>query len=92
LTKDRALQESLTSDYHAAPIDGRDMAMLTYSEKLTVDPCNTTRDDFLRVKEAGFDDDQVLDIVQIVAYYNYVNRLACGLGVELESHWKDDTP
>ena len=36
----------------------------------------------------GFDDAGVLDICQIACYYNYVNRLADGLGVELESDWK----
>ena len=32
----------------------------------------------------------MLDICQVVSYYNYVNRLADGLGVELEDFWTDE--
>ena len=34
-------------------------------------------------------DDEILDLCQVTAYYNYVNRMAQGLGVELESHWEE---
>ena len=37
------------------------------------------------LKKAGFSDKEILDINQIVSYYAYVNRLADGLGVELEN-------
>ena len=36
------------------------------------------------IPPAGFDDSGILDICQVTAYYNYVNRLADGLGVDLE--------
>ena len=61
--------------------------MLDYASKLTSSPCDVTKADFLEVKKAGFKDSDILDIVQVVAYYNYVNRMACGLGVELEKYW-----
>jgi hypothetical protein len=34
----------------------------------------------------------VFDAIHVVAYFNYVNRLADGLGVELEDYWRTDSP
>ncbi len=61
--------------------------MLAYAAKLTLEPQGMTEDDVSALREVGFDDTAVLDICQVVAYYNYVNRLADGLGVELEDSW-----
>lgn len=41
------------------------------------------------LRAAGLGDDEILDVCQIAAYYNFVNRLADGLGVELEPYWKE---
>lgn len=64
--------------------------MLEYAEKLTTDQCEMKRADLSKLREAGFKDADLLDIVQVVSYYNYVNRMACGLGVELEGYWEDE--
>lgn len=63
--------------------------MLAYACKLTVAPWSVVEGDVLDLRECGYSDRDVLDIVEVVAYYAYVNRLADGLGVELE-HWYDD--
>ena len=63
--------------------------MLDYALKLTRDPGGMTADDAGSLRAAGFDDRAILDICQVVSYYNYVNRLADGLGVELEEEWAD---
>ena len=66
--------------------------MLEYAAKLTVDPCNVKKTDLEPLRDNGFEDTDILNIVLVVAYYSYVNRLACGLGVELEHYWKDGEP
>ena len=66
-----------------------DRAMLEYAVELTVRPHGSDRR-ISGLRENGFDDRAILDICQVTAYYNYVNRLADGLGVELESHWSDE--
>jgi hypothetical protein len=43
-----------------------------------------TADDIAALRAAGFDDRAIHDICAVVAYYAFVNRLADGLGVELE--------
>ena len=62
--------------------------MLRYAVKLTREPSGMGRNDVERLTGAGFSDAAVLDICQVVSYYNYVNRLADGLGVELEDFWE----
>jgi uncharacterized peroxidase-related enzyme len=58
--------------------------MLSYAEKLTLQPGDMQRQDVEALRAVGFSDADVLDIVQCVAYYAYVNRIADGLGVPLE--------
>ena len=58
--------------------------MLRYAEKLTHTPSLVTASDVDALKTAGFTESAILDICQVASYYAFVNRLASGLGVELE--------
>ncbi len=59
-------------------------AMLAYCRKLTQRPGAMAQADVEALKAAGFDEGQVLEINQVVSYFNYVNRTATGLGVNLD--------
>ena len=59
--------------------------MLAYAIKLTVTPAAMTRGDIVALRDAGFTDRDVLDICEVTAYYAYVNRIADGLGVAVET-------
>lgn len=59
--------------------------MLSYAEKLTMTPGAMTADDVADLRSAGFSDRDVLDIAEVVGYYAYVNRIADGLGVSIET-------
>ena len=61
--------------------------MLRYARRLTREPAAVGEADVGALREEGFEDTAILDICQVAAYYNYVNRLADGLGVELEAYW-----
>lgn len=63
--------------------------MLAYVEKLTLTPWEMVETDVVMLREAGFSDAAILDINQVTSYYAYVNRLADGLGVELEGFWEE---
>ena len=76
--------------WRAAGLDPRREAILAYSEKLTVDPAGVTRADVEALRRAGLADADVLGLVEVVGYYAYVNRIADGLGVELEPEHQDD--
>lgn len=64
------------------------MAMLDYAVKLTQSPWKMEEEDVKRLQKEGFSDAAILDINQITGYFNFVNRLADGLGVELEPYWR----
>lgn len=60
------------------------MALLDWAARLTRDPSALRREDVGALREVGWTDREILDAAQIAAYFNYINRLADGLGVDLE--------
>jgi len=80
--------KQLKNDFRAAALTPVDLAMCEYVEKLTLKPWEMVEADVIALREAGFSDSAILDINQVTGYYAYVNRLADGLGVELEEFWK----
>ena len=67
-----------------AAFQGRDLAGLKYVEKLTSDPASLTETDIKNLREAGFDDGEILEINQVAAYFGYANRTVLGLGINTE--------
>lgn len=63
----------------------RELALLAYADKLTVQPAAIGPDDVAALRAAGLDDRAIHDCCAIIAYYGFVNRIADGLGVELET-------
>ncbi len=57
--------------------------MLEYAEKLTIAPASMTKEDIDALKAAGWDDRDILDIVQVCAYFNFRVRVVDGLGLEV---------
>jgi uncharacterized peroxidase-related enzyme len=89
LTGDDALVAALELDWRTAPVSDADRAMLAYAIRLTSEPWSVTGQDVEALRQAGFSDAAILDICQITGYFAFVNRLADGLGVELEPAHRD---
>ena len=81
---DDALKQQLVTDYRTANITEQDKLILEYAEKITRDAASITQDYIDELKRHHMPDRMLHDIVQIASYFNYVNRLADGLGVEVE--------
>lgn len=79
--KDKVRVDRLIDDYRTVE-DDRLCAMLEYGVKLTRDPASVTEADVEALREAGFSDRDILDINLITSYFNFVNRIAEGLGIE----------
>ncbi|MGH7541998.1 MAG: carboxymuconolactone decarboxylase family protein [Gemmatimonadota bacterium] len=79
-----ALIAALGRDHVDAELERADRAMLDYAEKLTRTPGAIREDDVEALRAAGFDDLAIHDICAITSYYAFVNRIADGLGVDLE--------
>jgi len=73
--------EALEKDYASAPISAQDRVMLDYVIKLTKDATKVGPEDHDRLRDAGFDDTGILQITLIASWFNYINRVADGLGV-----------
>ncbi|MCF6194261.1 MAG: peroxidase-related enzyme [Kangiellaceae bacterium] len=64
--------------------DDKELGFFNYAKKLTLSPADVEKSDLEKIKSAGFDDGHILEVNQVVAYFNYANRTVLGLGVELE--------
>ena len=64
--------------------------MLGYAVKLSLEPWNMEEADVQELRDAGFSNAGILDIAHVTSYYAYVNRLADGLGVDLEPFWEEN--
>ncbi len=73
--------EALRSDYQTAPISEQDRVMLDYVVKLTKDATKCSPEDHTKLRMAGFDDQGILQITLIAAWFNYINKVADALGV-----------
>ena len=84
LTDDDALVDALAANPETAPLGARSRAFVDFAVKLTRTPAAITRDDLAPLRALNLSDRGIHDLVCVVAYFAYVNRLADGLGVELE--------
>jgi uncharacterized peroxidase-related enzyme len=67
-----------------APLGPRPRAIARHAEKLTGAPASVGPADLDALRAAGLDDRAIVDLTLCVAYFNFVNRVAHGLGVRLE--------
>ena len=75
----------LYDDWHSVDLAPQDRVMLEYVEKLTFMPSSTTEEDLDRLREAGFSDENIVDIVMLTGYRAMLNRLHDGLGLTLDN-------
>ena len=81
VTLDEELAAALRRDYREASLSEQDRAMLDYTAKLTKTPAQVSSADLERLRQVGFDDQAILQINLIASWFNYINRVADGLGV-----------
>ena len=76
------------ADARTADVAPADRGMLDYALTLTQAPHTVTAERMAALRDAGFDDRGIHDICAVTAYYAFVNRIADGLGVELEERFR----
>lgn len=79
LSGDPQLGEMLVMNYRVAPLDARQRCMLDFAWKLTTTPAEVGETDRRRLHEAGFSAEDVFDLSETVAFYNFSNRVATAL-------------
>ena len=76
-------------DWRKAPIASEDRALCAFAEKLTLRPSEMREEDVGALRKAGFEDVAIHDAIQVVAYFNYINRVADAVHVDLEPGMPD---
>ena len=82
--EDEAQVHAFQKDYRGASLSARETAMLDYAVKLTQTPKQITHDDLDKLRSQGFTDEQLVDAVHCIGYFNFINRVLDALGVDPE--------
>ena len=85
-----AFVHQVVDDWRQCPLTDAMRRLAEYAEKLTGTPAECAESDIAELRRVGWSERAIHDAVQVVAYFNYVNRVADGLGVEVEfglPHW-----
>ena len=83
--KDEARLNQLVQDFYQLELNRGEIALCELARKLTVNPESVHAHEEMYIqplREAGFSDRAILDATMIISYFNFVNRLVLGLGVE----------
>ncbi len=75
---------AVARDWRRAPLSEADRALCEFAAKLSHHQNEMTPDDLERLRRHGFDDRAIHDATQVVAYFNYITRIADALGVGAE--------
>ncbi len=80
LTKDPILADRVALDYRRAGLDPRTRAMLDYAVKITRTPVECDEADIETLRGHGFTDEDIYDIINTAAIYNFNNRVSNAAG------------
>lgn len=76
--------ERLAANWRTAGLDRVDHALCAYAEKLTKRPAAMRETDVEALRSVGLDDETIHEAIQVVSYFNYINRVADAVHVDLE--------
>ena len=79
-----AFLAAIATDWRQAQLNAVDEGLCLYAEKLTLRPAEMEEADIQALRDLGLDDVAIHDAIQVVSYFNYINRIADAIDVELE--------
>lgn len=83
-TGDAKLAEQVKRDYRRAKLTARQKALAQFAVLVTRTPASVRPRHLATLRRHGLTDRDILDAVQVIAYFNYINRIADALGVDPE--------
>jgi uncharacterized peroxidase-related enzyme len=78
-------RQAVQDDYRSARLTPREIALLDFAVALTRSPSRLRKDDVDALRRHGLTDEQVVDAVHCISYFNFINRVLDGLGVDPEA-------
>jgi uncharacterized peroxidase-related enzyme len=74
-------------DYRQADLEPRVRCLCDFAFKVTREPSGITVADVDVLREEGWSDGAIHDALQVVSYFNYINRIADAVGIADEPEW-----
>ncbi len=88
--KDEQKIKKLLQKKYSDVLSQKELKMINFAIHLTDNPGDHENENFVKsLEKSGFADDEILDIVLVTAYFNFVNRIVLSLGVALEENGGD---
>jgi uncharacterized peroxidase-related enzyme len=84
VTGDDKLAEDVKRDFEEAHLDEGTKALLRFACRVTHEAASMSRADVDALREKGFSDRAILDATLVASLFNYFNRVADALGIDLE--------
>ena len=81
------IAEHAMHDYRQADLTPRERALCDFAVKLTHLAAEVEESDIDALRSQGLSDVEVSDAIQVVGYFNYITRVADGVGIEDEPEW-----
>jgi uncharacterized peroxidase-related enzyme len=75
-------------DYRRAVLSPRERALCDFAVKLTHGAAEVDEGDIDALRAEGLDDATISDAIQVIAYFNYITRVADAVGIEDEPEWR----
>jgi uncharacterized peroxidase-related enzyme len=82
------LAEHAKHDYRQADLEPQVRSLCDFALKLTAEPGSVGREDVDALRGGGWSDAAIHDAIQVISYFNYVNRIAEAVGIEDEPEWE----
>lgn len=89
LIKDDERARAIARNWRTVELSEADAALCAWAEKLTLQRRQVGEEDVAILRRAGFTQRAIHDACLVITYFNFVTRIALGLGVELESYWPE---
>jgi uncharacterized peroxidase-related enzyme len=77
-------RQAIQEDYRSAGLTQRELALLDFAVRLTKSPSGLRKIDLDALRSHGLTDEQIVDAVHCIGYFNFINRVLDGLGVDPE--------
>jgi uncharacterized peroxidase-related enzyme len=92
--EDEVLADYIATNWRHAGLDARRTAICAFAEKLTATPHLMSEEDLVSLERAGLTKEEVWDVAEIAAMYNFTNRMALATGQlpNEEYHSRDRFP
>ena len=82
---DSDLASQVLPDYTKTSFSTKDRLMLDFAVRVTEEPASLSENYITGLREAGFDDQDIVSIVMVACLCNFMNRVSSSLGVQVPS-------